>query len=317
MNHAAESALLGGAQVVLVVAAAPLLQGLIRKLKARLQYRAGPPLLQGYFDLAKWFSRGELLAGTTSLVHVLAPWVVLGAMLAAVLFVPVFAAAAPLTVDGDFIAVIGLFALARAATALGGMDSGSSFGQMGSSRELAAGALVEPAFVVALAALAIGAGSTRLGEMVTAGDVAGWGYIDLTWALALVAFAVVVVAETGRIPVDNPDTHLELTMIHEAMVLEYSGRSLGTLHLAAMVKQVLLAVLLANLFLPWGLDASPGLADYVAGGALLVLKVGAIGVGLAVVEMLFAKLRFYELPDLLGSASLAGFVAAAVAVLGR
>jgi formate hydrogenlyase subunit 4 len=142
----------------------------------------------------------------------------------------------------------------------------------------------------------------------------GLGYIDLPWGLALLGLGVVTIAETGRIPVDNPDTHLELTMTHEAMLLEYSGRSLGVLHLAAMTKQLLLASLLANLFFPFGLDDGPDLGSYVAGGAMLCGKVAAVGIALAVVESLFAKLRFYELPDLIGSASLAGLVAVAVTV---
>ncbi len=310
----AEPWLLGAAQLLFVLAAAPLLQGLIRRLKARLQSRSGPPLLQSYYDLAKLFVRSEMVAESASAVQFVAPWVVLGAMLSAATFIPMFGAATPLTTAGDLLVVIGLFALARAALTLGGMDSGSAFGQMGSSRELAVGALVEPALLLSLVALAVATGTTRLGEIVAIGAHEGAGFFDLQWALALLALTIVMLAETGRIPVDNPDTHLELTMIHEAMLLEYSGRSLGVLHLAGMVKQLLLACLLANLFFPLGLRASPDLALYLRGGALLAGKLVLVGVGLALAESTFAKMRLYELPDLLGSASLAGFVAVAITV---
>jgi len=314
MSGGAEAVLLGAAQCAFVLAAAPLLQGIIRKLKARLQSRSGPPVLQSYYDLAKLFSRSETVASTASIIQFAAPWVVLAAMLGAALFVPMFAAVTPLTSDGDLLVVIGLFALGRAALTLGGVDSGSSFGQMGSSRELAVGALVEPALLLSLAALAIATGTTRLGEMVAVGAHDGAGFVDLQWGLALLGLAIVTLAETGRIPVDNPDTHLELTMVHEAMLLEYSGRSLGVLHLASMVKQLLLACLLANLFFPFGLQGHPDLASYVVGAALLAGKTAVIGAAMALVESTVAKMRFFELPDLIGSASLAGLVAVAITV---
>jgi formate hydrogenlyase subunit 4 len=161
MSVEMEPIILGVAQVAFLVAGAPLLQGIIRKVKARLQSRNGPPLLQSYYDLAKLFSRSELLADSASVVQVAAPWVVLAATLGAALFVPMFAAATPLTREGDLLVVIGLFALARAALTLGGLDSGSAFGQMGSSRELAVGALVEPALMLALASLALSANHAR------------------------------------------------------------------------------------------------------------------------------------------------------------
>jgi formate hydrogenlyase subunit 4 len=308
---------LGAGQLVFLVAAAPLLEGIIRKLKARLQSRYGPPLFQSYYDLAKLFARSEMRADIASAVQVAAPWVVLSATLAAALSIPMFAAATPLTRDGDLLVVIGLLALARAALTLGAIDSGSAFGQMGSSRELAVGALVEPALLLSLAALALATGTTRLGEIVALGANDGIGYINLAWGLALAGLTIVTLAETGRIPIDNPDTHLELTMIHEAMLIEYSGRSLGVLHLAAMAKQLLLGCLLANLFFPFGLQANPDLAAYLAGAALLGGKVGLVGVGLALVESGFAKMRLYELPDLIGSASLAGLVAVAITVWRR
>jgi formate hydrogenlyase subunit 4 len=309
--------LLGAAQLSSLVAAAPLLQGAIRRLKARIQSRQGPPLLQSYYDLAKLFSRSEVVATSATVFQLSAPWVILGATLAAALFVPMFAATAPLTRDGDLLVVVGLFALARAALTLGAIDSGSTFGHMGSSRELALGALVEPALLLGLGSLALATGTTRLGEIVAVGAHEGPGFFDLAWALALVGLAIVTLAETGRIPVDNPDTHLEVTMIHEGMLLEHSGRSLGVLHLAAMIKQLLFACLIANLFFPTGLKADPGLVAYLTGAALLVAKVSVVGLALALVESVYAKMRFYELPDLIGSASLAGLLAMAITVWQR
>ncbi|TAK53540.1 MAG: hypothetical protein EPO22_15775, partial [Dehalococcoidia bacterium] len=208
MSGNAEAVILGAVQVTMVVAAAPLLNGFIKKIKARFQLRHGPPLLQGYFDLAKWLSRSEQVADSTSFVHSFAPAGIVAATIAALLFAPVFSEHTPLTASGDLIVVVGLLALTRALLTLGGMDSGSAFGQMGSSRELAVGAIVEPVLLLSLTALALQPQSTRLGEIVAFGDGHPASFFSLGWALAAAAFAVVLVAETGRIPVDNPDTHL-------------------------------------------------------------------------------------------------------------
>lgn len=307
--------MLGFAHVGTVAALAPLLNGLINKVKARFQLREGPPLLQGYSDLAKWMSRAEQVAESASSLHVVAPAGVLASTLAALLFIPVFGERTPISAGGDLIVVAGLLALGRAFLALGGMDSGSAFGQMGSSRELAVGALVEPVLLLSLAALSIQSGSTRLGEIVAFGDAQPRAFISLGWLLAGAAFAVVLVAETGRIPVDNPDTHLELTMMHEGMLIEFSGRSLGLLHYAAMIKQLALAVLLVNVFLPFGMARFGGPVGYAAGAGLVALKAGLAGVALAVVESAFAKRRFFELPDIIGAAGFSATVAVALMVL--
>jgi formate hydrogenlyase subunit 4 len=315
MNDTAASAALGVIQVTVVVTAAPLLNGFIKKIKARFQLRQGPGLLQGYRDLAKWLSRSEQVADSASFIHVLAPAGVLAATLAALLFVPVFGERTPLTSSGDLIVVVGLLGLSRALLTLAGMDSGNAFGQMGSSRELAIGALVEPVLMLSLAALAIQPQSTRLGEIVAFGDRHPGSFLGLGWALAAAGFAVVLIAETGRIPVDNPDTHLELTMVHEGMLIEYSGRSLGMLHAAAMIKQLLLAVLLANLFVPFGMARFDGFRGYALGATLVTTKVALIGCGLAVVESAFAKNRLFELPDLIGAAGFAAMLGVALTVL--
>ncbi len=315
MNGGVEAVMLGAVQVAAVVAAAPLLNGFIRKVKARFQLRQGPPLLQGYRDLAKWLSRSERAAESSSFVRVLASAGVLAATVTALLFVPVFSERAPLTASGDLIVVVGLLALARALLALGGMDSGSAFGQMGSSRELAVGALVEPVLLLSLAALALQPQSTRLGDIVAFGDAHPGEFLGLGWALAAAGFAVVLVAETGRIPVDNPDTHLELTMIHEGMLIEYSGRSLGMLHYAAMIKQLLLAVVLVNLFIPFGMGRFGGVPGYALGTMLVVVKVALVGLALAILESALAKRRYFELPDLFGAAAFSAMLGVGLTVL--
>ena len=315
MSGEAEAAILGVVQVTAAVASAPLFNGFIKKIKARFQLRKGPPLLQGYFDLAKWLSRFEQVAGSSSFVHALAPVGVLAATLTALLFVPVFSERTPFTASGDLIVVVGLLALARALLTLGGMDSGGAFGQMGSSRELAVGALVEPVLLLSLAALALQPQSTRLGDIVAFGDAHPGEFIGLGWALAAAGFAAVLVAETGRIPVDNPDTHLELTMIHEGMLIEYSGRSLGMLHYAAMIKQLLLAVMLVNLFLPFGMARFEGVSGYALGTTLLAVKLTLAGLALAILESALAKRRFFELPDLIGAAAFSAMLGAGVTVL--
>jgi formate hydrogenlyase subunit 4 len=315
MSGNVEAILLGIAQVVAVVAAAPLLNGFIKKIKARFQLRQGPPLLQGYRDLAKWLSRSEQAADSSSLVHALVPVGIFAATLAALLFVPVFSARTPLTASGDLIVVVGLLALTRALLTLGGMDSGGAFGQMGSSRELAVGAIVEPVLMLALVALALQPQSTRLGDMVAFGDAHPAEFISLGWLLAAAGFSVVLVAETGRIPVDNPDTHLELTMIHEGMLIEYSGRSLGMLHYAAMIKQLLLAVLLVNVFLPFGMARFEGAAGYAFGTLLVAVKVAIVGMALAILESAIAKKRLFELPDLVGAAGFSAMLGVALTVL--
>jgi formate hydrogenlyase subunit 4 len=315
MTDNTEAVILGVFQVAAVVGAAPLFNGVIKRIKARFQRRQGPPILQGYYDLAKWLSRAEQAADSSSFVRVFAPVGILAATIAALLFVPVFSERTPLTASGDLIVVVGLLALTRALLTLGGMDSGGAFGQMGSSRELAVGAILEPVLLLSFFALALQPQSTRLGDIMAFGDARPAEFISLGWLLAAAGFSVVLVAETGRIPVDNPDTHLELTMIHEGMLIEYSGGSLGMLHYAAMIKQLLLTVLLVNVFLPFGMARFDGATGYALGALFVVVKVALVGLALAVLESAIAKRRFFELPDLIGAAGLAAVLGVALTVL--
>lgn len=310
-----EAIALGAVQSVVLISVAPLLNGCIKKIKARFQMRRGPGLLQDYWNIWKWLARSEQVPDSASFVSAIAPWGILVAVGAASLFVPMFSEHAPLRSSGDLFVVVALLALARALLTLAGMDSGSAFGQMGSSRELAISALVEPVLLLSLVALAIEPGSTRLPDIVEFGDHNSGDFVTLGWALAVVAFAVVVVAETGRIPVDNPDTHLELTMVHEGMLIEFSGRSLGVLHLAHLLKQTVLLALFVNVFFPFGMTGAAG----IGGDALVVVlvagKVVVAAAGLAIVESIFAKMRLFELPDLIGAAGFAAMLGAALVVI--
>jgi formate hydrogenlyase subunit 4 len=285
--------------IVLSALLAPLLQGLIKTAKARLQMRQGPPLRQPYADLWKLFRKGTVVPEPSSGVFRIAPWVVLGSTLAAAGLVPTVTAGR-LGV-GDVVLFAGLLALGRFALALAAIDTGSNFAHMGASREMAISAVVEPALLAGLFAVAIPAGTTDPGLIASTRAAEGWASLGPAAWLAFAALAIVAVAETGRVPVDNPDTHLELTMVHEGMLLEYSGRPLGLLQYAAQVKQVAVLGLLGALFLPWTLEGPMlvGLAGWAA-------KLAGLGLGLAAIESANAKLRILRLPDLLATAAALG-----------
>jgi formate hydrogenlyase subunit 4 len=290
------------AQTALLLLLAPLLSGLIKNWKAKLQNRRGARVWQPYLDLVKFLRKDMVISEHASWVFSFAPYVVFLTALLVGLMVPMVAAQAPLGLFGGVLALAGVLALGRFFLALGGLDTASPFGGMGSSREMTISAIAEPAMILALFTVAITAGSTSLGEIVRFGQSSGWTFLDPSHALAFAALFIVLLAETGRLPVDNPATHLELTMIHEAMLLEYSGRHLALMEWGAAIKQLVLMALLANLFFPLGLaaDATPsalglGLLWFV--GKLLVLA-GAV----VLVETTNAKLRLFRVPDLLGAA---------------
>lgn len=298
-------------QLVLALALAPLLTGVVKTLKARLQSRRGPAPLQPWLDLLKYLGRESVTSQHASWIYRVAPAVCLGAYVTAAGIVPMFSAAPPLERVGDAIVLMGLFALARFAIALAAIDTASNFGAMGASRDLAISALAEPALLLGIFAVAIPAGTTDLGALTAGAPVPAI-------VLGFLALFIVAIAETGRIPVDNPDTHLELTMVHEGMLLEYSGRPLGLLLWASHVKQLVILSLVAALFLPVGLARDAAAASVVAGVAAWVAKVGVLGLALGVVETAYAKLRIFRVPQLLVGASLLGLVAVvSTYVIGR
>ena len=292
-------------QVLVVTAAAPLLVGVLRTLKARLVGRRGPRVLQPYANLAKLFRKEAVVSTTTSWIFRVTPYVLFSTMVTAALIVPLLLARPVLDFAG-LVLLMYLFVLGTFFLALAGLDAGSAFGGMGGSREVAVAALAEPTIMVAILALALRAETTNLGGIVErfARDpllAANPGHL-----LAFSALFIVMLAETGRLPVDNPATHLELTMIHEAMVLEYSGHYLALVEWAAAMKLFLFMTLLANLFLPWGMPTAAAPLTILLGLIVLAVKLAVLTVGLALLETTVAKLRLFRVPELLaGSFALA------------
>ena len=293
-------AILGQTAVLLVLS--PLLSGLIKNWKAKLQNRRGAPVWQPYFDLAKFFRKDMVISEHASWIFNVTPYVVFVTALSVGLMVPMVTARAPMDLFGGALAVIGLLALGRFFMALAGLDPATTFGGMGSSREMTIAAIAEPAMMLAIFTVAITAGSTNLSQIVLAGQGPGWKFLDPSHALAFAAMFIVLLAETGRIPVDNPATHLELTMIHEAMILEYSGRYLALMEWGAAIKQLVLMALLANLFFPLGLAAEVTPASFGLGLLILTAKLLVLAGAVVLIEFTNAKLRLFRVPDLLSAA---------------
>lgn len=295
-------------QVFVILALAPLLSGVIKKTKAFFQVRRGAGIFQPYYDIAKLFRKDSVVSQNASWLFNAAPVIAFASLLTAGLLVPIFITNMPFGFAGDLIAVIYLFALARFFIALAALDTGSSFGGMGSSREMFIACLVEPALMLSIFAIALNAGSTNLGYISQAVSSQGFNAVSPYHLLAFVALFIVAIAETGRIPVDNPATHLELTMIHEAMVLEYSGKQLAIVEIGAMVKQLLVFSLLANIFLPWGIASSMSIAGIATALMVYLIKIVILGVFMAMVETSTAKWRLFRLPDLLSISLMLSFL---------
>lgn len=297
------------AQTVLLLALAPLVSGWMKAWKARLQNRRGPPVWQPYADLLKAFRKDQVVSDVASWVFSAAPTVVFVTTLVAGLMVPMLTTSAPLHVFGGVLALAGALALGRFFLALGGLDTGSAFGGMGSSREMTIAAAAEPALMLAIFTVALAAGSTDLSGIVQAALAPAWSPLNPVHALACAALFVVLLAETGRIPVDNPATHLELTMIHEAMLLEYSGRQLALMEWAASLKQLVLMALLANVFFPAGIATTGTAAALGVALAALLAKLLLISGAVVLVETTNAKLRLFRVPDLLSAAFVVALLA--------
>jgi len=293
-------------QVLVVGVGAPLLVGVLRTLKARLVGRRGPSPWQPYADLGKLLAKEVVISPTTSWVFRATPYVLVATMLVTALIVPVAVASPPLAFAGNIILLMYIFMLGTFFLALAGLDAGSAFGGMGSSRAVAVAALAEPTIIVAVFALALRAGTIDLGRVVEHFGREPWLAANPAHLLAFAAFFIVMLAETGRLPVDNPATHLELTMIHEAMVLEYSGRYLALVEWAGAMKLFLFMTLLANLFFPWGLTGPAGSAPVLLALLALAAKLAVLTSVVAVLETMVAKLRLFRVPELLaGSFALA------------
>src|SRR2546425_650393 len=257
---------------------------------------------QPYSDIVKFLRKDMVISEHASWIFRATPYVLFSSTLLAGLLVPMLSVSAPLSLFGGALAFVGLLALGRFFLALGGLDPASAFGGMGSSREMTISAIAEPAWMLAIFTVAITAGSTSLSQIVLASQGPGWKFLDPSHALAFAAMFIVLLAETGRIPVDNPATHLELTMIHEAMLLEYSGRYLALLEWGASVKQLVLMALLANIFFPVGLAADTTPAAVGLGLVYFVAKLIVLAGAVVLVETTNAKLRLFRVPDLLSTA---------------
>ena len=301
-------------QAVGLLAVAPLLRSGIKKMKATMQTRKGPPLLQGYYDLAKLLRKETVRSETASWVYVLGPRVYFAAAVAATTLVPILVAAAPLEGAGGILGLVGILALGRFALAAAALDTGSPFGGMGSSREMTIAALAEPALMLGLFTSALAAGSLDLGAVVRGALVPG-ALFRPSDILALAGLFVVLIAETGRIPVDNPATHLELTMIHEAMVLEYSGPDLAIVEWASALKELLYITLLIDLFIPIGIATTATAAALAVAVAAWAGKVLAFAVVITLVETTNAKLRLFRVPELVAVSLGLGFIALAIRFL--
>ena len=297
-----------GIQMLLVLLLAPLLTGFVRKVKARLLLRRGPSVIQPYRDLLRLLRKEVMLARNASWLFRATPYLIFAATWVAAALVPTFAIGLEFSWSADLIAITALLGSVRFFLALAGMDVGTSFGGIGSSREVTIASLAEPAMIMIVFTLALIAGSTQLSTVASfmlSGDVG----LRVSLGLALVALIIVAIAENARIPVDNPATHLELTMVHEAMVLEYSGRHLAVIELAASLKLLLYVSLIACVFVPWGL-AAPGAGPlaYAIGMGAYIGKLAVGGALLALFETTIAKMRVFRLPGFIGAALMLGLL---------
>jgi len=308
------SYLAGAVQIGGVMAGAPLVLGAMRQVRARLEGRAGAGVTQPWRDLRKQLGKQSITPAGTTVVFAAAPAVLAGTTLLIAAIAPLVATGSPLDGTADLFAVVGLLLLGSVALTLAGLDTGTAFGGMGASRETVIAALVEPTILLSVFALSIPAGSSNLGALVAntldhPGRVA-----SLAGLLAAAALVIVIIAETGRLPVDNPATHLELTMVHEAMVLEYTGPRLALIEWGAAMRLTVLLALLSNLFLPWGIaDATPSAVTVCVGVVAIAVKVAVLAVSLAGAEVFIAKLRLFRVPELLAGSFLLALLAVTAA----
>jgi formate hydrogenlyase subunit 4 len=308
---------LQGAQMLVVLLLSPLLTGFVRKVKARLLRRQGPPLIQPYRDLIRLMRKEAVLAESASWLFRAIPYIIFAGTWVAASLVPTFRSGLLFSWSADLIAIIALLGSARFFLALAGLDVGTSFGGIGSSREVMIASLAEPAMLMTVFTLALIAGSTQLSTL-AAYMATGEEGLRVSLGLALLALIMVALAENARIPIDNPATHLELTMVHEAMVLEYSGRHLALIDLTSELKLLLYVSVIGCLFTPWGIAGPDGNPRAIALGFAAYL--GKLTIGallLAVFETAIAKMRVFRVPAFLGAALMLGLLATLLLFVSR
>jgi formate hydrogenlyase subunit 4 len=296
-------------QLGVVVLGSPLLVGVMRQMRARMEGRVGPGALQPWRDLRKLLRKERIAPRGTSEVFQFAPVLLMATTLVVAAVAPFLTISPVLGPAGDLFAVVALLTLGAAALALAGIDTGTAFGGMGASREMTIIALVEPTLLVAIFALSVRVGSTNLGDIIRATVDDPALVISPVSLLAAVALALAIIAETGRIPVDNPSTHLELTMVHEAMVLEYAGPDLALVEWASAMRLTVFLGLFVNLFMPWGVATDASLVALLVAVLMFVVKVGVLGSFLAAGEVFMAKLRLFRVPELLAGSFLLALLA--------
>jgi len=309
--------LVQGAQMILVLLLSPLLTGFVRKVKARLLRRRGPSIVQPYRDLLRLLRKEVVLADNASWLFRVTPYMTFAAIWVGAALVPTFATGLLFNWTADLIAIVALLGTARFFLALAGMDVGTSFGGIGASREVMIAAFAEPAMLLMVFCVALIAGSTQLTTVATFMASSEVG-LRVSLGMALIALIMVALAENARIPVDNPATHLELTMVHEAMVLEYSGRHLALIEMAAALKLLLYVSLIACVFAPWGIaEVGDGPAAHAIGLVVYVGKLAVAGLLLATFETTIAKMRVFRVPDFVGVALMLGFLAVLLRFVSR
>lgn len=301
------SGLLAIIQILLFLVLAPLLAGWIKWCKCYLQNRRAPSLLQPYRDLLKLTHKQPVVSHQASWLFIIAPYIIFSATALAITVIPLITVDLPTATSADIIVLVGFLAFARFFLVLGGLDVGTAFGGMGSSREMTLSSMAEPAMLMAVFTLTMTASTTNLSFAITYVLQEGL-VLRPSFIFALFALILVAIAETGRIPVDNPATHLELTMIHEAMILEYSGRHLALIEWASQLKLMLYGVLIVNIFFPWGIAESFTLSALSYGLLAMIGKLVILTVLLAIAETLFAKMRLFRVQEFLGFAYLLGLL---------
>lgn len=296
------------AQFLLVLAIAPLVTGIIRKVKARMQSRRGPSIFQPYRDLRKLMSKGSVVSHDASWLFNITPYVCIASVAVAALLVPVMYAST-FGFIGDLIVLIYMLAMMRFFMALSALDTGSAFGGMGSSREMYISSVVEPTMLLSIFAMALVAGTTSLASIAKLIASSGLDLVSPALFLAAAAFFIATLAENARLPFDNPSTHLELTMIHEAMLLEYSGKQLALMEMASMTKLVIFLAILSNVFFPWGIATEATPLAVMVGLLVFIVKIVLLALVIALIESSISKMRLFRLPNLLTSAFILSLLA--------
>src|SRR3989339_477771 len=294
-------------QLIVIVGLAPLVKGFINKIEARLQNRRGASIFQPYYNLIKLLRKDVVVSETASWIFRATPYITFISILIIALLVPVLSSAVPANFTGDIILIIYLFALGRFFLALSSLDTGSAFGGMGGSREMAISSMAEPAMMLSIFTVSLTVGSTNLSNIT--GTLLNYKSLNPSLLLAFAAFVIVIIAETGRIPVDNPFTHLELTMIHEGMILEFSGRYLDLIEWASSMKLLLLLTILGNTFLPWGITTGFSFPGLIISFALYLVKIGFFALAIVILESSLANVRLFRIPNLLGTALILSILA--------